>query len=304
MGVSYVHSKSIAIFLRALIKQSSSRRRTVIEPSKPTSTNQLERKQKQPSPVLINFCGSGFVLHTFGSDDEYCRFIADWTNYTVIDVQYRLAPENPFPAAFNDAEDVVTWVRSQPESFDIHSLSLSGFSAGANIALAVLSSSSPFCQKDGTNVFLTVMSFYGPVDMALPTPQKPQADPSNFIMRKIFPTLSHLCHKCLNFTSVDPNYHRLSPLFADAGNFPPNVLIMTAPQDPFAIEAERLADKIRSVEKKVVVCNRMDGCAHGWDKEAVRGTSQCKAKDDAYKLAASMLQRAENEVNGSRKTEV
>jgi acetyl esterase/lipase len=110
---------------------------------------------------------SGFVLRTFGSDDEYCRFIADKTDYNVIDVQYRLAPESPFPAAFNDAEDAVAWVRSLPEQFDISCVSLPGFSAGANIA-----SLYPVHPRSSTRKKIQMSfpqsSFYGPVNMALP----------------------------------------------------------------------------------------------------------------------------------------
>ncbi|KAF3386623.1 hypothetical protein F1880_000695 [Penicillium rolfsii] len=253
-------------------------------------------KQKHPSPVLINFCGSGFVLRTFGSDDEYCRFIADNTDYTVIDVQYRLAPENPFPAAFNDAEDAVTWVRSLPENFDKSCVSLSGFSSGANIALAVSCSSSFFSVKENPKVFRTVISFYGPVDMSVPTTEKPLADPSNFIMRKLFPTFSQLCHKCLNFAEEDPRDLRLSPLFAEPSSFPDNVLIITAAQCAFALEAEKLAENIRNVDGKHVICERMNGCAHGWDKEAVQGTPQWEAKEKAYEMAASMLRKREGQV--------
>ncbi|KAJ5676022.1 hypothetical protein N7462_008919 [Penicillium macrosclerotiorum] len=299
MGNSYAHHKFIALILRAIVRP-----RLHIHPN-PDETVGIPARdpgrsirvhiyksanQHQASPVLVNFCGSGFVLRTFGSDDEYCRYIADRTNYTVIDVQYRLAPEHPFPAAFHDAEDVVKWVRSQPDQFDSSCVCLSGFSAGANIALGVSSSSEIFENED-LDVIHTVISLYGPTDMALPTPQKTQADSSNFIMRKIFPTFSHLCHKCLNPGVVDPHDPRLSPLLADPSKFPQNVLIITAAQDPFAIEAEELAKKIQRIDGKNSFYKRMVGCAHGWDKEAVRGTSQCKAKDEAYALAVDMLQR-------------
>lgn len=310
MGVSYTHHKAIALFLRTLVRP-----RLHLHP-KPNETSFIPSRDdgrtikvhvytpasvKQPSPVLINFCGSGFVLPTFGTDDEYCRYVADNTDYTVIDVQYRLAPEHPFPAAYHDAEDVVNWVRSQPTRFDRDCVSLSGFSAGANIALAVSSTSSMFCQKDEPFVFRTVISFYGPTDMALPTPEKPQADSSNYIMRKIFPPFSQLCHQCLNLDRVDPRDPRLSPRFADKAQFPPNVLIITAAQDPFAIEGEKLAEAIGKVDGKNVVCRRMERCAHGWDKEAIRGTSQCKAKEKAYDLAGEMLRKREDEVLKERK---
>ncbi|KAJ5090913.1 hypothetical protein N7532_009597 [Penicillium argentinense] len=115
MGVSYVYHKALATFLRALVRP-----RLQFHP-KPDDTIFIPARDPdrtirvhvykpahatEPTPVLINFCGSIFVLRTFGSDDEFCQFVADKTNYTVIDAQYRLAPEHPFPAAFYDAEDL------------------------------------------------------------------------------------------------------------------------------------------------------------------------------------------------------
>lgn len=125
--------------------------------------------------------------------------------------------------------------------------------------------------------------------MALPTPEKPQADPSGFIMLKIFPPFSHRCHRCLNLDRIDPEDPRLSPCFADPRNLPQNILIIPAAQDPFAIEGEKLAESIRVIDGKVVVCRRMEKCIHGWYKEAIRGTSQCKAKEAAYAMAVSIL---------------
>jgi acetyl esterase/lipase len=299
MGVTYGYHKSLASFLRLLVKPrlhlDPKPDEVAFIPARDTGrtirTHIYKPTVQGPTPVVINFCGSGFVLGTFGNDDEYCRFIADKANYTVIDVQYRLAPEHPFPAAFHDAEDVVTWVRSQPERFDLSLLSLSGFSAGANIALAVSSSSELFPPSQGKSIFDTVISFYGPMDMSLPTPEKPQADRSNWIMRDIFPPFSHLCHKCLNLGRVDPKDPRMSPMLADPSCFPANTLIITAAQDPFAIEAEKLSGILNNTDGKYSVCQRMDNCAHGWDKEAVRGTSQCEAKMEAYELAVTMLRR-------------
>jgi acetyl esterase/lipase len=161
-----------------------------------------------------------------------------------------------------------------------------------------VSSSSALVSQDKLNekpdVFRAVLSFYGPTDMALETPDKTIADPSNWIMRKIFPGFSHLCHKCLNPGVINPEDPRMSPLFADPHNFPENVLVITAAQCAFAIEGERLATNLEAAGK-YVKCRRMEGCAHGWDKEALRGTSQCKAKDDAYAMAVEMLQRREDE---------
>lgn len=313
MGVRYIYHRSVAAFLRALVRPrlhiDPNPDEIIFVPSRDSGrtirTNVYGKPiEGKPSPVLINFCGSGFVLPTYGNDDEYCRFVADKTEYTVIDVQYRLAPENPFPAAFNDAEDVVKWVQTQPQRFDASCISLSGFSAGANIALAVASSSDLYGGRNGESLFNTLVSIYGPTDLALPTPEKPVVDNSNWIMRKIFPKFSHTCHKLLNPQNIDPRDTRLSPGFSDPQNFPDNTLFITADQCAFAIEAEKLSEKISSVEGKVSLCRRMTECAHGWDKEAIRGTSQCESKDEAYALVVSSLQRGEDDLVKAREAQV
>ena len=124
----------------------------VYEPKHPTTT--------QPCPVLINFHGSGFVLPMHGSDDEYALLVKNQTPYTVLDVQYRLAPEHPFPAAPEDAEDVVNWVLSQPQSFDSTRVSVSGFSAGGNLALGLSGHVFPVA------TFRHVVAMYPPTDLA------------------------------------------------------------------------------------------------------------------------------------------
>lgn len=299
MGLHYVYHKVIAAFLRSLVRPrlhlNPTPDETISIPSRDAGRTIQAHLYKSanatnPTPVLLNFCGSGSVLPTFGNDDEFCRFIANETRYSVLDVQYRLAPENPFPSAFHDAEDVVNWARSQPDRFDASELSLSGFSSGGNIAFGVCSSSSQFHKIGEPSIFNTVIGMYCPTNMALPTTEKPQADRSNWIMRTIFPGFSQLCHKCSIPHGVDLRDPRLSPKFADPHSFPDNVLTITAAQCSFALEAEGLAQKINSIDGKYSAYKRMDGCAHGWDKEAVRGSSQCAAKDEAYALVAMMLQ--------------
>ncbi|KAI2792458.1 hypothetical protein POX_b02496 [Penicillium oxalicum] len=299
MGLTHVYHKSIATFFRAIVRPllhlNPNPDEVISIPSrdagrvikayvyKPTGQD-----YKLPRPVLINFCGSGYVLPSFGSDDEYCRFIADRTEFIVIDVQYRLAPENPFPAAVNDAEDVAAWVQSLPDQFDASRIALSGFSAGGNIALALSCSySSKEPQRD--NVFRTVMSFYGSVNMSIPTTKKLVADKSSFVMCKLFPIFSHLCHKCLDFSVTDAKDPRLSPIFAEPSSFPKNVLIITAAQCPFTIEAEELAERLRKSGETRVSSRRMEGCSHGWDKGTKEGTHEAKAKDEAYEISAAFL---------------
>lgn len=62
-------------------------------------------------PLLVYMHGGGFVTGGLETDDSTCRAIALEIGIAVINVEYRLAPENKFPVGFEDSFDVVRWVR-------------------------------------------------------------------------------------------------------------------------------------------------------------------------------------------------
>lgn len=72
------------------------------------------RAYKQPNhanlPLLIYLHGGGFVTGGLETDDASCRALALELPIVVLNVEYRLAPENPFPTGFKDSFDVVRWV--------------------------------------------------------------------------------------------------------------------------------------------------------------------------------------------------
>ncbi|OOF90864.1 hypothetical protein ASPCADRAFT_211815 [Aspergillus carbonarius ITEM 5010] len=235
-----------------------------------------------PTPVLINFHGSGFLLPLHGSDDAYCRQMSRETDRTVLDVQYRLAPENPFPAALNDVEDVVKWVLGQPEKYDLRRVSLSGFSAGGNLSLAAASNLFP------SDTFHSVLAIYPVVDLHTDPALKTAPDTSG---RPIPARMSRIFDRCYVHTAYDTRDPRISPLYASADRFPDRVMIVTAACDNLAPEAEALAAKIAKESGKLVVRQRMPGCNHGWDKSARAGTVQGDAREKTYAMAVAMLSR-------------
>ncbi|KAK7959332.1 esterase/lipase [Apiospora aurea] len=94
-----------------------------------------------PSPVLVNWHGSGMVFHMFGQDRPFCAQMArDLPGLVVVDADYRKGPEDPFPAAMHDVEDALRWVAAQPDVYDVARVALSGFSAGGLLALVASSS--------------------------------------------------------------------------------------------------------------------------------------------------------------------
>jgi acetyl esterase/lipase len=233
-----------------------------------------------PRPALINFHGSGFIFPAFGEDDEFCHYVRQNTDYTVIDVQYRLSPENPFPAAVHDVEDVVRWVLGQPDEFDLSRLSVSGFSAGGNLALAAS------CALLPPHTFRSALAFYPGTDLVKNPDEKIAPDTSGKV---IPPRIARFFNNCYVPVGIDARDPRISPRYADPARFPPNLLIITAARDNLAPEAEELASIIQKQTDYRVVVRRMEDCEHGFDKRATPGTAHAEAKSTAYSMAVDML---------------
>ena len=92
-----------------------------------------------PFPVIVYFHGGGFVIATIDTYDESGRRLAKYANAIVVSVEYRKAPEAPFPAARQDAVDAYKWViNTMPSSFPVTGkVAVAGESAGGNLATEV-----------------------------------------------------------------------------------------------------------------------------------------------------------------------
>lgn len=92
----------------------------------------------EPSPLLVYFHGGGWVIGGLDTHDDPCRFLAAHSGVRVLAVDYRLAPEHPFPAAAEDALAAYRWATANPERLgaDLGRIGVGGDSAGANLAAA------------------------------------------------------------------------------------------------------------------------------------------------------------------------
>jgi acetyl esterase/lipase len=89
-----------------------------------------------PSPALLWIHGGGYVTGTAATDDAVCRHFARELGITVVAVDYRLAPENPFPAPLEDCYEALTWL-AERQDVDATRIALGGACAGAGLAAAL-----------------------------------------------------------------------------------------------------------------------------------------------------------------------
>lgn len=90
-------------------------------------------------PVLLYFHGGGWVLGTLDTYDSSCRALCNTSQFIVVSVAYRQAPEHPFPAAANDAFAAYRWILENAQSFGGNRdlVAVAGESAGGNLAAVV-----------------------------------------------------------------------------------------------------------------------------------------------------------------------
>ncbi|KAL1893518.1 hypothetical protein Sste5346_006346 [Sporothrix stenoceras] len=97
-------------------------------------------------PAMLYFHGGGFALGDLDGEDRTCRSLCVGRKIVVVGVDYRLAPENPYPAALNDSWDSLDWLLQHAAELNVDKAKIlvGGTSAGANLA-AVLAQQAASC---------------------------------------------------------------------------------------------------------------------------------------------------------------
>lgn len=97
------------------------------------------RESRGPGPLMIFYHGGGFVLGDLDTHEPFCAEIARQMDLPVVAVDYRLAPEHPFPAGVEDAIAATRWVASSPQALErqVTGLVPFGDSAGGNFTIVI-----------------------------------------------------------------------------------------------------------------------------------------------------------------------
>lgn len=204
---------------------------------------------EQTLPVIVYFHGGGFVWGKPEFCDDPCCIIADRTRSVLISVDYRYAPEFPFPAALNDCYDTVCYVQQHAEEFNIipDKLSVAGDSAGGNLAAALC---------------LRARDEQGPAIKAqlliYPCLEYDFTKESFRTMGKNYLLTQELVEWFYN-QYLPRNEDRKNPLAMplNAKNFShlPQALIITAKYDPLCDEGKEYANRLSAAGNKVeLIC--------------------------------------------------
>ncbi len=113
---------------------------TIPGPAGPIAARLFDaRETRGPGPALVFFHGGGWVVGDIDSHASFTAEMARQLDVPVVSVDYRLAPEAPFPAAVEDSEAAARWVADSPTGLGrtVTGLVLSGDSAGGNLSIVV-----------------------------------------------------------------------------------------------------------------------------------------------------------------------
>lgn len=92
-------------------------------------------RPRQGAPVALYVHGGGWVMHDLETHDVFCRYLAHATGWALLAVDYRRAPEHPYPAPLDDVETAAAWLRAHARDHRVDATYLPGIgdSSGANL---------------------------------------------------------------------------------------------------------------------------------------------------------------------------
>jgi acetyl esterase len=205
--------------------------------------------------LLVFFHGGGWVIGDLNSHDGVCRSLANKSGHAVLAVDYRLAPEHKFPAAFDDCATALQWAFNHASSLGIDNsrMAVGGDSAGGNLAAAIaLAEIVPLKFQ---------MLIYPAVDMRMDSPSINENANAPILTKSVMTWFVN--HYMGN--DGDRSNIAASPMLASDDQLKrmPPALVITAQFDPLRDEGEAYGKRL--VENGVsATITRYNGAFHGF----------------------------------------
>ena len=233
-----------------------------------------------PLPTLIYYHGGGFVIGNIETHDSTCRRLANKSRCQVISIDYRLAPEHPFPASTDDGIAAFRHIRDNAASFgvDAKRIAVGGDSAGGAIAAVVCQA----VRQLGEPMPAFQMLIYPATDARRQTESRRLFAEGYFLTQELMDWF----WKAYAPTGTDLADLRLSPLLAkDFAGLPP-AFVLTAGYDPLRDEGRAYADRLIDAGVKTTYVN-YPGTVHGFFSLTRFLQQGLKANDEAAAVLAA-----------------
>lgn len=212
----------------------------------------------EKTSAVLFLHGGGWVMGDLRTHHFAARRIATRTGVPVLAVDYRLAPEHPYPAAIDDSRAALKWILdpNQPHKLNVFGLSIIGDSAGGQLA-AVLTNEFHLTAPIKSQILLYPVTDIRDENMA--NSESYQRISEGFPL--VAKTMEWFADNYVERGSIRENPD-LSPQCAEVDHRLPSTLIITVDNDPLADEGARYADKLRTAGVSVQY-EHLIGYAHG-----------------------------------------
>jgi acetyl esterase len=238
-------------------------------------------ERRAPPPVLVYFHGGGWVIGDLDTHDTLCRQLALQSGCAVVAVDYRLAPEHRFPAAFDDGLAATRWVQARASDLGVDRarLAVGGDSAGGNLAAAVA-----IALRDVGDVPVRFqLLIYPATDQRRGWPSHTTNGQGYLLTTE---TMDYFHDHYLPDPAMDLDWRASPLLHPDLSQLPP-AFVLTAGYDPLRDEALQYSHRLSQAGNR---------CAHVLFERQIHGfITMGKVIDEANSavaICASELKRA------------
>jgi len=233
-------------------------------------------------PLFVFYHGGGFVTGDLDTHDAPCRTLCRELDVHVLSVEYRLAPEHPFPAAIEDAQAALRFAQANAAALgaDPTRVGVAGDSAGGNLATVA----TQLAARAGDPLPCMQLLIYPTVDSTIDRPSMDLFGDGFFLTREDIRWFRG--HYVQGGDLADP---RVSPLLGSLAGLPP-ALVVTAGFDPLRDEGEAYVEALRAAGSQAVL-HRVPDLIHGFINLGSLSRASHTALAHVAGLARTLLDR-------------
>ena len=203
-------------------------------------------------PALIYFHGGGFVVGNLETHDGLCRLLASEGGFRVIAVDYRLGPENLWPAPLDDAYTATRWIFENAAQLGIDAgrIAIGGDSAGGHLTAAITQMAK---EKGGLSLAYQLLMFPG-TEFTTDTNSMNKYAVGYFLERQAL----EWSYAQVLLPDADRSSPKVSPLLASDFSGLPPAYVMLGGYDPLHDEGFAYAQKLKAAGVKVTIADYAD----------------------------------------------